>query len=116
MQYTYALELKVARRKAGLTQEDVAHLLGISDTRISRLENGKSNLTVHEIAALGVIYGKSFEGLFRMAFDEVIAAMPERIATLPIRQDNWLGRFNRENTIANIVARLETQPIEDEAA
>ena len=115
MQYTFALDLKVARRKAGLTQEDVAHLLGISDARISRLENGKAGLTVHEIAALSIIYGKSFEVLFRIAFDEVLAAMPERVAHLPARQDNWLGRFNRENTIANIVAKLEAEPKEDEA-
>lgn len=115
MQYTFALDLKVARRKTGLTQGDVAHLLGISDTRISRLENGKTHLSVHEIAGLSIIYGKSFENLFGIAIEEMLTEMPERIAHMPVCRDNWLGRFNRENTIDNIVARLEAEPEEDEA-
>lgn len=116
MQFNFALDLKVARRKAGLTQQDVAHLLDIQESRVSRLENGKAQLGIHEIAALTLVYGKPFEGLFAEALDEIAEALPERMSNMPACQDGWLGRFNRENTLSNITNRLLGEPEDDVCA
>ena len=39
MDTSFALDLKVTRRKAGLAQEDLAHLLGVDKSTISKIES-----------------------------------------------------------------------------
>ena len=71
MHTAFAQDLKVARRKSGLSQLDCGHLLDINQQRMSQLENGKSLPTIPEICSLSLIYGRSFESLFGSVFLEV---------------------------------------------
>ena len=49
MTKAFALDLKVARKNSGLTQEDCAHLLGVCDATLAKMEGGTRTPTVREI-------------------------------------------------------------------
>lgn len=108
----FALDLKVARRKSGLSQDDCAHLLDVHRSRISKLELGKQPPSVREICTLALIYGKSFESLFGSVFENVRRSLREQLATLPKQKGVWLGSMNRSHTLSKIASRLEPKPEE----
>ena len=107
MSQTFALDLKVARRKSGLTQQDCAHLLDVHKAKISLLEQGKTLPTVLELSTLSLLYGKSFESLFRSLIEDAQSTLKDRLTTLPVVSNRWLGRFIRQNTLNKLVARLD---------
>ena len=107
MHSSFALDLKTARRRSGLSQADCGHLLGVDKRRVSALERGKSLPTVTEICCLSLMFGRSFESLFGSVFLEVRTDLEARLATLPNQGNGWLGRFNRRSTVNQIAARLE---------
>jgi len=102
----FALDLKVARRKSGLTQEDCAHLLGTFQPKISQMEAGKKMPSVQEICTLSLIYGKTFESLFSSIVTDAIQTVRRRL-TLPDCPKQWMGRYNRSNTLNALSERLE---------
>lgn len=112
----FALELKVARRKAGLTQRDCAHLLGIDHSTISNMEHGKAVPSLRDMLGLSLIYGKSFESLFRDLMHEVAEALKERLTTLPEAPNHWLGRHNRVNTLNKLARYLQELEAPDHGA
>ena len=61
MSTEFALDLRLARKKSGLTQRDCAHLLNVHASKVSALEHGKQLPTLIEICTLSLIYGRSFE-------------------------------------------------------
>ena len=106
MYQEFAMDLKVARRKSGLTQIDCAHLLGIHDTLLSQMENGRRMPTVKEICSLSLIYGRSFESLFSGVFQDVRIDLKERLLTIPKAPKAWIGSLNRQNTIDRLAQDL----------
>ena len=50
--------LLAAREKAGLTQGEAAHHLGVPQSRLSRMESGERRIDVIELADLARLYGK----------------------------------------------------------
>ena len=112
----FAFDLKVARRKSGLSQSDCAHLLDVERSKISRLERGDSPPSVRDICTLSLIYGKSFESLFGTIFDEVRDGLRERLANIPSQAGNRISQFNRTNTLNLLAARLETIADHDHGA
>ena len=60
----FALNIKVERRKKGLSQRDVAHLIGVHPSKVSLMEAGKMLPSLRDIAHLSLVYGKSFEEFF----------------------------------------------------
>lgn len=109
----FALDLKVARRKSGFTQEDCAHLLGVHPSKISLLESGKALPSITDICALSLMYGRSFESLFSVFMKNAYRLMRERVKTMPKAPERWLGSFNRRNTLSSLADRLETLTDED---
>lgn len=107
MTYSFALDLKVARKKSGLTQQDCAHLLGVHKSKISLFEQGKALPSVTEICALSILYGRSFESLFGAVMEEAQSSLKDRLSTLPVISNRWLGRFIRQNTLNRLAARLD---------
>ncbi len=116
MTHTFALDLKVARRKSGLTQQDCAHLLDVHKAKISLLEQGKALPSVLEICTLSLLYGKSFESLFGSMMEDAQRNLKDRLATLPEVSKRWLGRFIRNNTLNRLAARLDNDPTEHGSA
>ena len=99
--------LLVARRKAGLSQSDCAHLLGRSASRVSRLESGKATPTSDDLIGVALLFGRTIEALSGPKFAARAQEMKERLFDLPCPDRNWLGRFNRSNTLDGLAHRLD---------
>jgi transcriptional regulator with XRE-family HTH domain len=109
----FALELKTARRKAGLSQADCAHLLGVHPSKISLLESGRVLPSIRHICRLSVMYGRSFESLFGDIFNDARRCVRKQLHLMPEAPRRWLGNFNRENTLRALANRLNSEPDED---
>ena len=109
MSTDFALDLRTARRKAGLTQKDAAHLLSVNPTRLSELECGKRLPTVPQIVTLSLIYGRTFESLFSEMVQAARRSLAKRLKTMPKKARRYAGTFNRQSTIAAIGNRLKAE-------
>ena len=107
MGMNFALDIKVARRRSGLSQADVAHLLGVHRTRVSKLERGRYTPSANELASLSLIYGRRFPDLGNSTMPEICRALSERLATLPNRSDYASGLTNKAHTLNALAERLE---------
>ena len=105
----FALDLKVARRKAGLRQRDSAHLLGVDQSKVSQFELGRKLPNVHEFCTLCVVYGASSEGLLATFVCDVRRVLPARLATIPECQTRTPGTFNRQQTLNRLAEALADQ-------
>lgn len=103
-----ALDLKVARRKSGLRMRDVAHLLGIHSSTLSKIEKGAVLPNAQIIATLSLVYNRSLGGLLASLLREAHEKLPERLAILPECSTRWRGTFNRQQTLNRLAAHLET--------
>ena len=106
MSTEFALDLKVARRKAGFTQNDLAHLLGSHQAHISELERGLIGPTLEQIVTLSIIYGRSFSGLYATLLAEARDQLRVRILEMPEGGRSYVGTFNRETSIERLARRL----------
>jgi transcriptional regulator with XRE-family HTH domain len=108
----FILDLKVARKKSGLTQGDTGHLIGGSNHKISQLERGERPPTIREICTLSLIYGRNFESLFGDVFAQVRRDLSQNLDSLPEPEKQHPGGFNRSNTLEALAQRLqeETHP------
>ena len=77
-----AIDLRFSRRESGLHQSDLAHLLNITQSRVSRLEKGKSVLTVRELCALATIYDKSLNQLLQLTMKTCRAELSKLVGTM----------------------------------
>lgn len=103
----FSLELRVARKNAGLTQYDVAHLLSTKQSNVSRFEKGSRMPNQEQLIKLSLIYGKSFENLYAKMVHDARRALLTQLETLP---DEKAGRtsstFNRPETLERLRERL----------
>lgn len=61
--YKLGTRLKKAREYLGLTQEDVAKLMGVSRVVITNIESGTRKVSAEELSKFSKIYGWSMEEL-----------------------------------------------------
>ena len=78
-----ALDLQLARRRAGLTQAECATLLNISRGQMRRIEQGAVEPKLREIVALSLLYGRSFEAFFADVMQEAKATLQAGLEELP---------------------------------
>ena len=100
------VDLKVNRRESGLSNKDLAHLLNVDASRISKLENGHGTIAVSEMCALSLIYGKGIEGLFAEVTTNVAQKMRQRMAEMPNEPDGWKLHKQRLDTLNALTQRL----------
>lgn len=112
----FALDLKVARRKSGLRQCDAAHLVGICQTTLSKIEMGKITPSVRDVLTFSIIYNRSFENLLTALLHEAHAILPERLAALPECSPRWRSVVNRQATLNCLAAYLSDNTTDHEAA
>ena len=98
METNYALELKVARRRSGLSQKDIAHLLGISRVRVSKLECNLAVPTPDELTTFGLIYSRDFLTLGGPVLPVLCRTLRERLNTFPNRDDYVRGGISAKAT------------------
>lgn len=109
MSSDFALDLRVQRRQAGFTQDDVALLLGVQQSRISDLEHGRAMPTVFEICSLSLIFGRTFESLFTEIMAAVREGIARRLDLLPETGRSYVGTFNRDASIKKLARRLAAE-------
>ena len=105
----FALDLRLARRKAGLVQRDCAHLLAIHPGTLSTLEHGGRLPTVNQICTLSLIYGRSFESLFAEIMGTARVDLLRRLETLPTTARKCSATVNRETTLTRLHHRLQDE-------
>ena len=69
--------IKEARDYRGFEQQELATLLGVSESTMSKLEHGKRTLNATEFLTLGLI----FPEWFRMRIDELLCDLKADLAT-----------------------------------
>lgn len=100
------LDLKVARRQAGLTQADCAYLLGMTDSAFAKLEKGKRELSAEYLCLLSIIHNWPLDELMATGLQAAKAELAVRLETLPAPSTRWMGTFNRQNSLSALAERL----------
>ena len=106
MSSQFALDQRLARKKAGYTQDDLAHLLDSHQTVVSQLEHGKRRPSLTEIIDLSLIYGRSFESFFAEVMAERRKHLSVRLSTLPAPGRKTMSTFNRPGSLTRMKRRL----------
>ena len=109
MHTQFAHDLRLARRKAGFIQRDIAHLLSTHQSVVSSLEHGQQRPTLEQILDLSLIYGRSFESLFTELLAERTKILKKRLVSLPTLSQPTAHTFNRTGSIARLNHRLRNQ-------
>ena len=80
----FALALLNARESAGMTQEELADICGVSQAYISKLESGEANPTIGKIGAIFAAMWMQptigFEPLMRERRKSVVSDVPEDVS------------------------------------
>lgn len=105
----FALDLRLARRKSGLTQRDAATLLALDPGTVSALEYGKRLPTLTEIVTLSVLYGRSFESLFAEMMRKAKRDLMARMGSLAAKVRGSAATFNREATLTRLARDLRAE-------
>ena len=108
MIYEYSLDLKVARRKSGLSQADCAHLLGVDPSRLSKLEGGKSTPSIYELSLLCFVFDTPSSTVYDRILASLALALGERLTSMPKCPENWPDQYNRRSTLNTLAEKLET--------
>ncbi|MFZ1813093.1 MAG: helix-turn-helix transcriptional regulator [Rhizobiaceae bacterium] len=111
----FALDLRLARRKAGFTQNDTAHLLGLRTAALSALEQGRRLPSLTQICTLSLIYGRSFESLFGAILRQARRDIEERLMTLPAKVRVCGATQNRTASLDRLARQLADERDGDEA-
>lgn len=106
MTYNFAPDLQAARLKAALTQADCAHLLGVTYTRISKLESGQRQPSTTEFAILCLIYNEDVAVMQKKIIGAEAKTLGDRLSSMPKCPKTWLNRRGRIITLNGIAARL----------
>lgn len=106
MSSQFALDLRLARKKAGYTQDDLAHFLDTHQTVVSQLEHGKRRPTLTDVIDLSLVYGRSFESFFAEVMAERKEHLSVRLSTLPSPARKTMSTFNRPGSLARLQRRL----------
>ncbi|MEM9010622.1 MAG: helix-turn-helix transcriptional regulator [Pseudomonadota bacterium] len=110
MRTQFAQDLRLARRQAGYTQDDLAHLLDSHQSLVSDLEQGRQRPNLEQIVDLSLIYGRSFESFFAALLAERQRRLIKRLATLPALPRPTAHTFNRSASLTRLRARLKQPP------
>ena len=113
MEKEIALDLKLSRERSGLSGHDLAHLLGCTKQRISKLERGKARVTPDELICLSIIYGQSLNNGFVALTEKFVGTLQTRLSDMPNEPANWkCKRETRQATLGKLAERLEviTEP------
>lgn len=111
MSTQFAHDLRTARKNAGYTQGDIAHLFASHQSIVSDLERGRLRPTLEQIIDLSLIHGKSFESFFAEVMTERRKHLTKRLASLPAPGRDTVHTFNRPASLSKLARRLK-QPSE----
>jgi transcriptional regulator with XRE-family HTH domain len=110
MSTQFAHDLRLARRKAGYTQKDIAHLLSSHQSLVSDFEHGRKQPNLEQIIELSLIYGRSFESFFAQLMDTCQDQLRKRLERLPTLRKQTAETFHRANSLRRLKRRLTNPP------
>lgn len=110
MSTEFAHDLRLARRKSGFAQRDIAHLLGTHHQLVSELERGRRLPTLDQIVALSLIFDRSFESFFAERLAAAREKLRGRIVRMPEGVRSYVETFNRDASIERLARRLAEEP------
>jgi transcriptional regulator with XRE-family HTH domain len=105
--------LRYHRRRWGLTQRELAYLLGLkSDSAISRIERNVTQPSLTIALACQVLFDVSPLELFPGAFSQIEGAVAERAGELHERLLNGVERVTKvkHDFIGDVLARRAPKP------
>jgi len=106
MRTQFSADLRLARRKAGYTQADVAALLCDHQSVVSELEAGTIRPNLTQIMTLSLIYGRSFEAFFAEVMNDCTRRLKRRLKHLPSNVRDTAHTFNRAASLKALQDRL----------
>jgi len=106
MRTQFSADLRLARRKAGYTQADIAVLLCDHQSIVSDLESGSRRPNLEQIMSLSLIYGRSFEAFFAEVMDGCTRRLKRRLKHLPTNIRDTAHTFNRQTSLQVLHERL----------
>ena len=106
MRTQFAADLRLARRKAGYMQTDIAVLLSAHQSTVSDLESGALRPDLEQIITLSLIYGRSFEAFFEEIMAECSKLLRRRLEQLPKNVRQTGHTFNRAGSLRHLRQRL----------
>lgn len=107
------MDLRLARKRSGLSQRDVARLMDIDQSTYSAFERGRTAPNLEQVCALSLIFDRSFLSLFELMIEEVTPRLLERLSSLPRPRRNGPRLEVRERHLARLERTLDAnqQPI-----
>ncbi len=101
-------ELKVSRKRSGLTNGDLATLLNIDPARVSRLERERLQPNVQELIALCLIYDRDIVRLYPRSSAAVHTSLRQRIDKIDPKPKSTHQRYEaRQRHLSELYQRLE---------
>ncbi len=98
----FALDLRLARKIAGLTQDDCATLMNRGRKYVHRLEQGKREPSLDDLLRLSVIYNRTFEDYVATRLKAARATVRAGLPQLPASISNHAGFRQRRYTLDRI--------------
>ena len=105
----FALDLRHARRKSGLSQAEVAHLVAINQATYCRFEQGALSPSIEQLCVLALIYGRSFTSYFERITEAQKPGLKRRLDDLPTKDRPRVKVFNRARSLAKLRQRLNPE-------
>jgi len=103
------VDLRIARQQSGLSGRDVAHLLGVSSARLSKLENGYGRPKVRELICLSLIYGKPIDELFQLSSSKLTKQLKDSVSEMDfMTPQSGLKHKQRLDTLNTLTERLRS--------
>lgn len=91
------VRLKRARKKAGLTQSQVAEITGIAQVQLSYFETGKREPGISQLETLASLYGYQIQHFIEMEYEEMpefsIAFRADQVSSEDFQVIEWAKRF-----------------------
>lgn len=111
----YTLNLKTARKRKGLTQQQVADFIGISQNNYSYWENGKVKIDNISLQRLSELFGVSVDYLLGRENHTTIDTTPRaaKIKDLAIKDEVELNDFYPVPLLGSVVAGVPIEAQED---
>jgi len=101
--------LRTLRLQWGLTQVELARLLGISDSLLSLVESGARQPTARVILPAEILFGLAGEEIFPGAYWEIEKVVAKRGRALRVRlqsRSGW-GAAEKRRLLKTMISRVE---------
>lgn len=106
----FGAALREARTARSLEQRDVAELLGLSESTISKIESGVRGLSASEMLTLGLLFPSWFEVQVEEIVQDLKANLATRLRQLLSERTFKPMEFEKRDWLKQRLAELDGEP------